>query len=225
MLSKCCTFCDCGTIVSQLWKWLYGAGNISSLAYIILMHFRHLCLLLKGLCVCECERVMEAGGCWNKEERPRMNPEIPSDNWLVSLTHITWLKAASRLIPVLRHCSGIMRRSPSLWGAGNVGCPAWSIGCGRQSRGTRPRWMSGQHLFHLLVGSYQQKCCHTHWTGEVRRQRKWHSLQSLRKHACFCLSCKRKLGSLSGHAFAFHKAHKAHRVHLVVCDRICLYFW
>lgn len=105
-----------------------------------------------------------------------------------------------------------------------MGCPAWSTGCGRQSRGTRPRWISGQHLFHLLVGSYQQYC-HPHWTGEGRREkteRNGHSLQSLRKHACFCLSCKRKLGSLSGRAFAFHKAH---RCNFVMCDRNCLYFW
>lgn len=50
--------------------------------------------------------------------------------------------------------------------AGNVGCPPRSISCGRQSGSTRPRWMSRQHLLHLLAGSYQQKCCHTHWTGE-----------------------------------------------------------
>lgn len=91
-----------------------------------------------------------------------------------------------------------------------MGCPAWSTGRGRQSRGTRPRWMSGQHLFHLLAGSYQQKCCHTHW------MRKGHSLQSLKKHACFCLSCKQKFGSLSSHAFAFHKAQRVP----VVCDHM-----
>lgn len=54
-------------------------------------------------------------------------------------------------------------------------------------------------------------------TLDGRRQRtKRHSLQSLRKHACFCLSCKRKLGSLSGHAFAFHKAHGV----ILPCDHV-----
>lgn len=57
--------------------------------------------------------------------------------------------------------------SPSLRGAENGKRPAQSIGCGRQSRGTGPRWMSGQHLFHLLAGSYQEKRCHTRWTGEA----------------------------------------------------------
>lgn len=37
-------------------------------------------------------------------------------------------------------------------------------------------------------------------------KKKGHSLQSLRKHACLCLSCKQTLGPLSGSAFAFHKA-------------------
>lgn len=57
-------------------------------------------------------------------------------------------------------------------------------------------------------------------TGRKKTERKGHSLQSLRKHACFCLSCKRKLGSLSGHAFAFHKAHRGH-----FGDHVCLHFW
>lgn len=71
----------------------------------------------------------------------------------------------------------------------------------------------------------QGNICSTSWqglisrnaaphTGREKTERKGHSLQSLRKQACFCFSCKRKLGSLSGRAFAFHKAH---RVHSVVC--------
>lgn len=86
-------------------------------------------------------------------------------------------------------------------GLGNVGCLAWCIVRGRQSRSTRPRWLSGQHLFHLLAGSYQQQRCHTHWMRKKRG-----ILCSLRKHACLCLSCKQTLGPLSGSAFAFHKA-------------------
>lgn len=82
-----------------------------------------------------------------------------------------------------------------------MGCLAWCIVRGRQRRRARPRWLSGQHLFHLLAGSYQQQRCHTHC-----RRKKGHSLQSLRKHACFCLSCKQTLGPLTGPAFAFHKA-------------------
>lgn len=86
-------------------------------------------------------------------------------------------------------------------GLGNVGCRAWCIVRGSQSRSTRPSWLWGQHLFPLLAGSYQQQRCHTHWM-----RKEGHSPQSLRKHACFCLSCKQTPGPLSGSAFAFHKA-------------------
>ena len=160
----------------------------------------------KGVCARE---------CWNKEETPRMNPKVLPDNWLASLSVTRNMNESSiKAVSVLRHCSKdpeqgsflFVRAAPRCEGAGNAGCPAWSVGCGRQSRGTRPRWMSGQHLFHLLAGSYQQKMLpHTHWTGEDLRE-KGNSLQSLRKHVVFCLSCKRKLGSPSGRAICISQS-------------------
>lgn len=80
------------------------------------------------------------------------------------------------------------------WGSGMQGVLRGASPVGGQSRRTRPRWMSGQHLFHLLAGSYQQQRCHTHWMGGGGGG---HSTQSLRKHAGFCLSSKQKLGPLS----------------------------
>lgn len=103
-----------------------------------------------------------------------------------------------------------------------------------------PRMVSGPHRASAVGGRVgvqgpdgcQGNICSTSWldlirrnaathTGREKPERKRHSFQSLKKHASFCLSCKRKLGSRSGHTFAFHKAH---RVHFVVCDSICLYF-
>lgn len=110
---------------------------------------------------------------WNQEsvETKRKHLEWTQRSCLITeryLTRGTWMKAASRRVSVLGGdtevgCLLLVGEAPGCEGGGNAGCPAWNVDSGRVSRRTRPRWMSGQHLFHLLAGSYQQKCCHTHW--------------------------------------------------------------
>lgn len=141
--------------MSQIWKPLFSPGYISSPAYIISMGFRHLCLLFKG--------VWE---CWRQEsaETKRKHPEQTQRSCLITDWYLSRIKRDRKWF--LRSVESFFL-SPSLRGAENGERPAQSIGCGRQSRGTGPRWMSGQHLFHLLAGSYQEKRCHTHWTEEA----------------------------------------------------------
>lgn len=111
------------------------------------------------------------------------------------------VKARSWLVFGVLSLSGTTSRCE---GPGKVGCLA--------SAGVQgPHGSQGKHLFPLVAGSYQQKCRHTRRTGG-----RGHSPQSLRKHACFCLSCKRTVGFLTGPAFAVHKAH---RVNLLVRHR------
>lgn len=178
-VSKCCTLCD------SLEPLAHRSGNDYWSRGHFLSSLHHsdafpsfVFVLQRGVCVRE--RFMKSGECWNKEETPWVNPEVPSDNWLVSLTHTLTMTessieghfcAASLLGDPEEGSSLSAGATPRCEGAGNAGCPAWSTGRGRQSRGTRPRWMSGQHLFGLLAGSYQQKRCHTRWTGEDREKR------------------------------------------------------
>lgn len=128
------------------------------------------------------------------------------------LTCRTWTRAASRPLsplwkwPALR----FVGEAPRCEGAGNVECPAWSIGPWEAEQGHEAQMDVRATSVPPPGRVLSAQRCHTHW------MRKGHSLHRLRKHACFCLSCKRKFGSLSSGAFAFHKAQRVP----VECDHM-----
>lgn len=107
------------TIVSHMRKLSFGPGNISSLAYIIWLHFHHLYLFFKGVCV----SVRKAGVL---KETPEMNPEGLSKLNAISLTHIH--ESALRFISVLRHCWRILGRSFFLCVEAAPHCKGWECG-------------------------------------------------------------------------------------------------
>lgn len=96
--------------------------------------------------VCVCVRASWSQECWNKEETPRMNPEVPPDNWLLWLlthshthTRVTWMTTASRRISVLCHCSRILRRRALSVGAAPrcEGPGMWGVPRGASAAGGR----------------------------------------------------------------------------------------
>lgn len=134
-------------IVQHIWKPLFGSGPLQLTSWRCISVIR-VCFS-KG---CACEIVMKRAECWNAEETPRMNPEGPSDNRPLSHVQNAYEGCVS------------WERPLAVRGLGMWGVLRGASGRGRQSRGTRPRWMSGQHLFHLLAGSYQHSAAtHTGW--------------------------------------------------------------
>lgn len=154
-MSRCCKFLDSP-------QSNHRSGN----HYLVQGTFRHQLTSFRCvsvICVC-CSK-----GCESVEGRRVLKqrgntPNRPKGPALITDWYLSRIKCERKWFL----CSAeSFFLSPSQRRAENGKRPAQSIGCGRQSRGTGPRWMSGQHLFHLLAGSYQEKRCHTRWTGEA----------------------------------------------------------
>lgn len=104
----------------------------------------------------------------------KLNLFSPSDSSPLSFFHMMGVRAAPELIPTQPHTVAGLRGEPVfLWeqpfAVRSQQCSVPAVG-GR-SRGTGPRWISGQHLFHLLTASYQQKGRSTLWTREDGEER------------------------------------------------------
>lgn len=209
-------------------KWSGGEAVLSSL---------HHSGAFPSFCVFVWWKASERAGRWNQEEAPRVNPKVPADKVTPTEKYTSakhewkqrqrgrkrrcgakWREADSKVESPLM----LPWEAPHCEGVGNAGRPLCDIGRGRQRRATRIGWMSGQHLLHLLAGSYQRPRCHTHWmegwkkNEEEREEKRGHSLASLEKHASFCLPCKHKFGSLSGSRICISQSLGELRVEAVV---------
>lgn len=194
----CCTFWIWSAVLEHIWKWLFGPRNNSSQAYIISMHFRHLCLFFRGMCVWESHEVswvLKPRG--NTSNEPRGPRQIADSYLSVSVRTLRCTGSCHFFL-----CVGEAPRSVCIGGLGMWGVLRGTSAVGGRSGVQGPDGCQGN-------------ICSTSWLGLISRNaathtgwEKGHSLQSLRKHACFCLSCKQEFGSLSGRVFAFHKAQR-----------------